>query len=108
METVTIERAEYDRLREAAEMLADVKAFDAAMAERGEGVPGHVVDAILDGQSPLRAFREWRGLSQNRLAALSGVNRVQIGDIEDRGKSGSVETLRKLADALGVTVDDLI
>lgn len=89
-------------------MLDDVRAFDATMAERGEGVPGHVVDAILDGQSPLRAFREWRGLSQNRLAALSGVNRVQIGDIEDRGKSGSVETLRKLANALGVTVDDLI
>ena len=35
-------------------------------------------------------------------------NRVQIVDIEADRNSGSVRTLRKLADALGVTVDDLV
>lgn len=33
METVTIPRTEYDRLREAADMLDDVAAFDRAMAD---------------------------------------------------------------------------
>jgi mRNA interferase RelE/StbE len=38
----------------------------------------------------------------------SGVNRVQIADIEAGRKSGSVETIRKLADALEVAMDDLV
>ncbi len=42
------------------------------------------------------------------LAKASGVNRVQIADIEAGRGKGSVETLRKLAEALRVTIDDLI
>ncbi|MBL3565799.1 helix-turn-helix transcriptional regulator, partial [Rhodovulum sulfidophilum] len=37
-----------------------------------------------------------------------GVNRVQIHEIETGKKNGSAQTLKKIADALGVTVDDLI
>lgn len=63
---------------------------------------------LISGESPLRVWRELRGLSQVKLAAASAVNRVQIADIEaERGK-GSVATMRKLADALGVRVDDLV
>jgi mRNA interferase RelE/StbE len=39
---------------------------------------------------------------------LPYANRVQIADIEAGRKSGSVATLHKLAEALAVTVDDLI
>ena len=53
-------------------------------------------------------FREWRELSQTALADQSGVNRVQIVEIEAGRKTGSVATLRKLASTLGVTIDDLI
>lgn len=35
------------------------------------------------------------------------MNRVQIADIEAPRATGSVQTLRALADALHVTVDDL-
>lgn len=52
-------------------------------------------------------FRDLRGLSQTALAAASGVNRVQIADIDADRKTGPVVTLRKLADALAVTLDDL-
>ena len=45
---------------------------------------------------------------QAALARASGVNRVQIVEIEAGRSSGSVQTLRKLADALGVAVDDVI
>jgi mRNA interferase RelE/StbE len=106
-DTVTISRLEYDRLREAAEMLADVAAFDRAMAERGEGLPHDHMARIVKGESPLRVFRQWRGLSQVALAARSGVNRVQIADIEAGRKTGSVGTLKALAEALYVALDDL-
>ena len=56
----------------------------------------------------MRVWREYRALSQSALARASGVSRVQIVEIEAGRNSGSVHTLRKLADALRVTVDDLI
>lgn len=56
----------------------------------------------------MRVWGEFRGLTQSQLARASGVNRVQIVDIEADRNSGSVRTLQKLADALEVTVDDLI
>lgn len=110
-DTVTIPRAEYDRLRAAAEDLADLQAYDRARAALASGeealIPGDVVHRILDGEPPLKAFREWRGLTGAQLARASGVNRVQILDIEAGRKTGSVETRRKLAAALGVGLDDL-
>ena len=109
--TVTITRAEYDRLREAAEDLADLANYDRAKAALAAGedelIPAEYVDRMTDGESPVRVFRDLRGLSQTALAAASGVNRVQIADIEAGRKTGSVATLRKLADALSVTLDDL-
>lgn len=107
-EMVTITREEYDRLLEAAEDLADIEAYDRAKAQGGDSIPDEYVGRILDGESPLRVFRDWRGLTQARLAELSGVNRVQIANIEGGSRTGSVETLKKLVEALGLGVDDLI
>ena len=111
-EMVTITREEYQRLREAAEDLADIAAYDRAKAMLAAGedelIPAGFVDRLVDGESPLRVFRDLRGLTQSALAAASGVNRVQIADIEAGRKSGSVETFRKLADALHVSIDDLV
>ncbi|MCR6673344.1 helix-turn-helix transcriptional regulator [Devosia ginsengisoli] len=109
---ITIPRAEYDRLREAAEDLADLETYNRIKADlaagREELIPSEFVDRMIDGESPVRVFRNLRGMTQSALAAASGVNRVQIADIEARRKTGSVETLRKLAEALRVTIDDLI
>ena len=55
----------------------------------------------------MRNWRQLCGLTQAVLTAASGVNRVQIANIESGAKTGSVATLRKLADALEVTLDDL-
>ena len=107
-EMITITRAEYDRLREAAEDLADQDAYDRAIAAGGEGVPAEYIKRIIDGESPLRVYRDYRGLTQAALAEAAKVNRVQIADIEARRKSGSVATLRKLAEALRLTIDDLV
>ena len=106
---VTIPREEYDRLREAAEDLADLRAYDGAKAALTAGedelVPAEFAKRLIAGESPLRV---WRGLSQVKLGTVSGVNRVQIADIEAGRGKGSVETVRKLAEALEVRVDDLV
>lgn len=97
---VTIPKEEYDRLLYAVEDLADLQSFDRtkAMLVAGEDelIPAEFADRILDGEHPLRVYRDLRGLTQAELAQTSGVNRVYIAAI------------KALADALAVTVDDLI
>ena len=111
-DTVTISRAEYERLCALEEEFADIQAALSVEARIASGdeelIPAQVVDRLLDQESPLRVWREYRALSQAALARASGVNRVQIVDIEAGRNSGLVHTLRKLADALRIAVDDLI
>ena len=111
-EMITIPLDEYKRMQAAVEDLADLQAHDRVMADlaagREERVPALYVRRMIAGESPLRVWRSYRGLTQSALARTSGVNRVQIADIEAGRKNGSVETVRKLADALGVAVDDLV
>lgn len=111
-EMVTIPRAEYDLLRAAAEDLADLQAYDRAKAalEAGDDelIPAEYVNRLLNGDSPLRVYRDLRGMTQNALAERADVNRVTVAEIETGRKQGSVATLRKLAGALGVALDDLI
>jgi len=107
-EMVTIEKTEYERLLNAADDLADIIAYDRAMAEDGESIPTEFVKRMIEGESPLRAYRDLRGLTQSQLSESAGVNRVQIADIEAGRKSGSVDTIRKLATALSVSIDDLV
>ena len=111
-DTVTIAKAEYERLCAVEEDLADIQAALVVQARIDAGaeelVPARIADRLIDGEPPLRVWREYRGLSQAALARASGTNRIQIVDIEAGRGSGSVQTLRKLADILRVAVDDLI
>ncbi len=110
-EMVSIPRAEYDRLRAAAEDLADLQAYDRAKAALASGeeelISAAYANRLLNGDSPLRVYRDLRGLTQAGLALRAGVNRVTVAEIETGRKQGSIATLRKLAEALGVTLDDL-
>lgn len=110
-EMVTIPKAEYERLLEAAEDLADIAAYDRARAALAAGdeelVPAEFANRLIAGENPVRVYRDLRGLTQLALSEASGVNRVQIANIESGAKRGSIETLKKLADALGVMLDDL-
>jgi ribosomal protein L29 len=110
-QTVTIPRAEYDRLRRASGDMDDLQAYDRAIASLSAGedelIAAEFADRLLNGEAPLRVYRDCRRLSQPQLARLPGVNRVQIIDIEAGRKTGSVGTLRKLATELRVDLDDL-
>jgi DNA-binding XRE family transcriptional regulator len=110
-ETVTIPRAEYEALLSNNEDFLDMVEAAAILARVDAGeetFPAALVDRLINGEHPLTVFREHRGMSKVVLAQTSGVNRVQITDIEAGRAAGSVATLSKLADALGVDVDDLI
>jgi transcriptional regulator with XRE-family HTH domain len=57
----------------------------------------------------LRKLRDQKGLSQDRLAKLADIANNTIIKIEQgENKNPTLDTLKKLAEALGVSVDDLI
>ncbi|UYL93907.1 XRE family transcriptional regulator [Geobacillus phage vB_GthS_PK2.1] len=57
----------------------------------------------------LKHHRMAKNWSQQELAEISGVSQAQISYIENgKKKNPGVITLKKLADALGVSVEELI
>lgn len=53
-------------------------------------------------------FREKAGLSQRELADRAGLSPGIIGQYETNRKTPRLETLRRLADALGTSVAELL
>ena len=102
--------ADADPDRAAALEDAEDRAALAAGRARGLAgtVPIQVIRAKRAGAHPLNAWRTAHGLTLDALAASSGIGKAHIGHIENRRRAGTVETLRRLADALNCTVDDLI
>ena len=101
---------DYDQLRDALEDAADREALRQSRAS-GEGlVPDAFVGRLADGGNPVRVWREYRGLTVTALARRAKVSDVRLSAIENGAAIGSVpaRTLRDIADALGVTVDDLL
>ena len=100
----------YEKLRDDAEMLADIRAFDAAKERNEESFPQDIVYRMtLGGDHPLKVLREYRGLTQEELAdAAGGISRVYISDIERGKKSGSAKVLQALANVLQVDMEMLI
>lgn len=57
--------------------------------------------------APLKYYREKSGLSMRNLAAAAGISLNAIVTAQNRERVPSAETLRKLADVLNCTIDDL-
>jgi mRNA interferase RelE/StbE len=100
-----------EKLMEDAEMLADVKAYDAAKARLDAGedelLPLEITERRLNGEAALRIWREHRKLTQERLAKKAKVSRALVAAIETRRKAGSVSTWKKLGAALNVGWEQL-
>jgi transcriptional regulator with XRE-family HTH domain len=71
-------------------------------------VPDHA-DGVKErfGQR-LREIRTSRGLSQERLAAIAGLDRTYVSGIERGVRNVSLENIERLASALGVDASDLL
>ena len=102
---------EYARLMDAAEMLADIAAADRAAKRLEEGeeyVPLELVKSIMDGAHPLRAWRKYRGLTIAQLAAATSTQPALLSNLENGKAQGKPAHWRAFADALNVTVDDIM
>ena len=101
---------EYLAIQEKLEDLDDVEAYRKARValERGDDelLPHEMVERLLN-ENPVRVWREHRGLKQKELAARVSVTTSMLSQIESGNKQGSLETLKQIAAALRVDLDDL-
>ncbi len=102
----------YLQLVEQAEMLQDIRDYDAVKAALEQGdeelIPGQVVYAILDGENPIRVWREYRGLSQQELAERVNISVPYLSQLETRKRKGSLEVLKVIAKTLSISLDDVV
>ena len=106
---VVLPIAEWRRLVEQLQDLEDALEIETITNDPNRRtIPAAVVDRLLDDEPPLEVWREHRGLSRAALAGMTGLTPGHIGHLETGRRHGTPDTLRRLATALDVTVDDLL
>jgi DNA-binding Xre family transcriptional regulator len=95
-----------------AEDAADIAAAEAFRRRLAAGeeelIPSEMVMRMVAGESPVRVWREHRGLTIAALAERAGIAQPYLSQIETGKRDGTAQTMKKLAEALDVMVDDLI
>src|SRR5208337_4584629 len=116
-DTVTVSRGDWTQLLSELEDAQDraavverrrQEAATGKQAARRNYLTAQEARCLLDGESPVKVWREKRARSQRELATAAGVSAGYLAEIETGRKPGSVAALAKLAKALHVQIEDLI
>lgn len=103
---------EYQRLVAEAEMLQDIRDYDQVKLAIAHGkeelIPGEVTYALLDGENPIRIWREYRGLTQRQVAEAAGISKPYLSQLESGQRKGATDVLAAVARALNVSLDDVV
>jgi transcriptional regulator with XRE-family HTH domain len=110
---VILSRAEYDALaNQAGEDAADAAHANQILARIANGsetlLTSKQADALLAAKTPLTFWRKHRGMTQQALAKRVGVAQGFVSEIENGSKTGDVQTLAAIAEALDISLDDLV
>ena len=98
----------YLELLEKAEEMDDIKEFDLAMIDQDdEEIPSEIVYQLLNGENPLKVWRKFRSLTQTDLAQQADTTQAMIAMIENGKRTGTIDILNRLSEALNINIDDL-
>jgi DNA-binding XRE family transcriptional regulator len=111
-ELVVLPLADYEALLDRAdhetEDADDIAIYNARKAELTAGgvvLPPEVSAAVLRGDSRLKAIRHWRDETQMHLSFKTDISQGYLSDLESGRRTGTAETVAKLAQALDVPVE---
>jgi DNA-binding XRE family transcriptional regulator len=111
-EWAVIPFSEYQKLQEALEDVEDIKDIEENLKATQEGreitVPGEVTFAVLDGISPIRAWREYKQIKMNELAKKANISSAYLSQIENGKRNPTIGTMKTLANVLGIDIELLI
>ena len=110
-EFAVIPYADYQHFLELLEDESDARVIaefhEAYAAGREFMVPDEILRRELAGESPIKLWRERRGLTQQELAEKAGISKPYLSQIETGKRQGTVETLSALARSLDIPLDML-
>jgi hypothetical protein len=83
-----------------------------SLAKQPEHTPAMLLPAsfaarIAAGESPIRVWREYRGLSQSALAKAAEISVPYLSQLEKQIRSGSKKVLKNIAEGLNIPLDML-
>jgi DNA-binding XRE family transcriptional regulator len=107
-ETVTLLRADYEALMSELEDAEDRAALLEHRLTKPETLTLEEADRLIAGENPLKFWRDKRRYTIRALATAAGISPSLLAEIEAGTKTGSVETLRKLAHELKTDLDSLV
>lgn len=114
--TVTLRKADFRALLQAAEDSADAAAVKSHGAHedkvgwdtaRRNYLTREEAERLLDGESPVRVWREKRGMTQRGLAEAGQITPSYLAEIETGKKPGSKAALSRIAEILEVAMENL-
>ena len=115
--TVTLRKRDWKALIAFLEDIEDRAAMDAVLAHeakvgkevaRRDYLTGDEMKRILDDESPVKVWREKRGLTQRELAEQAAVSPSYLAEIETGKMPGSAVALRKLSRVLAIPMENLL
>lgn len=115
--TVTLRKRDWKALIARLEDLEDLPAVAERLAHeekvgkqvaRRDYMTGDELKRILADESPVKVWREKRGLTQRELAAQAEVSPSYLAEIETGKKPGSAAALRKLSRVLAIPMENLL
>ena len=77
------------------------------MIDNNDWIPGSIVTAEMQGAHPIKAWRDHRGLTLEKLAHQCRLSKAYLSQIENRKRKGSLKTHRTLSKILKVPMDIL-
>jgi DNA-binding XRE family transcriptional regulator len=92
------------------DMMDTIKANEilARIAAGEETWPAELVYELLETESRIRTFRNYRKMTVSELAEAVGISQPYLSEIETGKKTGSVDVLKRIAAVLKVDLDDLV
>ncbi len=93
----------------------DDEAEDLALLARAElensghpMIPSAIAERLFAGDNPVKALREWRGITQEKLANTIDISQAFLSEIEIGNKTAAAIVYQRIASVLGVGVDLLL
>ena len=110
---VILSRKEYETLvASVSDDAADAEALRRSIGRVKSGedhtLTSAEIDELLASKTPLAFYRKKHGLTQAALAQRIGIAQGFLSEIEAGFKAGDIRTLRKIADELRISLDDLV
>lgn len=108
-EWAVIPYQDFVRFKELENISKEVGAFKKKLTTGEEELlPSEYAERLILGDNTVKVWREYRGLTQAKLANAAGISIPYLSQIEHDEREPSTNILKKLAEALNVSLDDLV